>query len=104
MAGRSKFVVSFLTILKLKIQSKLCNSFQIILKKHVPSFLEIQGHKPVIIYSGQPAKHVLCAIWDHLRNECPGIKQAQERFKLLKENGNQFKLLIFFFKHGCNSD
>lgn len=58
----------------------------ILLKREVPSFLEIDGYKALILYNGQPKTCVICNATDHLRNDCPKLKLAKERFKTLQSN------------------
>ena len=55
--------------------------------KHIPSVLEIQGHKVLIMYKDQPKTCGECNAEDHLRADCPSLKnKAEERMRRLQNN------------------
>lgn len=58
----------------------------IVLRRHIPSFLEIKGNKALIMYSGQPKTCVICNSETHLRNDCPKLKAAAIRINKLQDN------------------
>lgn len=44
---------------------------KIALKKHIPSYQDIAGHRVLITYAGQPITCALCHVTGHLRADCP---------------------------------
>lgn len=57
----------------------------IILKKPIPSCIEIQGCKTLVTYSGQTRTCVECNATDHFRLQCPKLRLAETRFQRLKD-------------------
>lgn len=48
---------------------------KIALKKHIPSYQDIAGHRALITYTGQPVTCALCSLTGHLRADCPTKKR-----------------------------
>lgn len=52
-----------------------------ILQHDIPSYIEIEGHRVIIVYNGQPKTCSLCNSVEHLRHDCPKGQMADERLR-----------------------
>lgn len=52
-------------------------SVQMVVKKHIPSFVLMNGHRAFITYHGQPQTCSHCGGVGHYRNQCPRRRPAQ---------------------------
>lgn len=59
-----------------------------LLRKDIPSYIDIEGHKVIAAYNGQPKTCGNCNAQDHLRNDCPKIRKAEDRLKSF-QNGQR---------------
>ncbi|XP_049771884.1 uncharacterized protein LOC126151204 [Schistocerca cancellata] len=49
-----------------------------VLKKHVPSFVTIGGHRGVVQYNGQPQTCSICSSTEHMRATCPRSRRPAQ--------------------------
>lgn len=53
---------------------------KIALKKHIPSYQDIAGHRALITYTGQPVTCALCSLTGYLRADCPTKKKTHSEY------------------------
>ncbi|XP_049948117.1 translation initiation factor IF-2-like [Schistocerca serialis cubense] len=60
-----------------------------VLKKHVPSFVMIGGHRGVVQYNGQPQTCSICNSTEHMRANCPRNKRPAQLPRQPNTNAEQ---------------